>query len=205
MAKRISELPYASTPLDPDTLLEVATPNDSSPSGYVSERVHVSDISNGGGSGGLPHRFVFSGEAEPDGDGEWSINVASYTELRELLGYSFDVIGTMSIEASISVRSTGGNPTYGSMRASIISNPGGYSYITYLLSAGVYSTEPYSMPYIPETRPWYEIPPLIQRVEYNEDGSLEIIVRLITSGPIPSNIQFQGYIDITFMEFVPGT
>lgn len=202
MAKRISELTPATLPPNPSSLLEVATPNAFSSTGYVSERIPLSSI------GGFVWRIFFSGTTTLDEFGGWDFAHISYTELESIAPLS--ELGSATFDISLSVRSTEtGSPRYGSSSSRIIRSPFDYSYMNYLATGGLNSNAaPVTLPYYTPTYSGSGIPPIIANI-HDSPGNQELyFTAAIATDPyntLPPEIIYRGYVDITFTEYIPGT
>lgn len=203
MAKRISELPEALLPPNLESLIEIATPTEESPTGYVSESVPLSSIV--GNAGGFSNRIYFSGQVEVNIDGECEIQVATYTELVEAVGSFSYEIATASMDVGMSVRNYDNSDYTGSMKASIMYDPNNYSYITYITSGGISSNGLVMMPTYPSSGPWSQISPVVGQVYFNADRNLMFSMKVLSEPSPPSGIHYRGYLDITIQEYIPGT
>lgn len=217
MAKRISELPEALLPPNLDSLIEVATPNDDSPTGYVSESIPISALGNST-TGNITARIPVNGVVTYDVDNrQWRFNIY-FNEIREALGlgdYVFD-IGAALLDFSISVKVYAGQPYYGNTKVSIFYTSDSYSYGMFNSSEGISSGGLSMIPLYP-SEPYYgsNYPPFIESVyavnvnpdeDYYLDVSCGIAYDYDSEYVIhPSSVVYNGYVDISLMEYEVGT
>lgn len=217
MAKRISELPEALLPPNPDSLIEVATPNDDSPTGYVSESIPISALGNST-TGNITARIPVNGVATYNVEyRQWQFNI-HFNQIREALGlgdYIFD-IGAALLDFSISVKVYAGQPYYGNTKASIFYTPNDYSYGMFNSSEGISSGGLSMLPLYP-SEPYYSrnYSPFIGSV-YNVNVNPDEDYYLVVSCGIvydydseddipPSSVVYNGYVDISLMEYEVGS
>lgn len=202
MAKRISELTPALLPPNLNSLVEVATPSGSSPTGYVSESVPLSAI------GTFVWRFFFSGTTTLDEFGGWDFAHIPYSQLENIA--TLNQLGSATFDISLSIASINtGWPRYGASSSRIVYSPDDYKYMNYLATGGLNSNAaPVTLPYFTPTYTGGGIPPIIANIHDNVSQEEIYFTAAIATDPyntLPSEIEYRGYVDVTFTRFVAGT
>lgn len=196
MAKRISELDPATLPVDTSSLIEIAEPNGSSPTGYVSKSAPLSAI-----SGGFIYRFYFSGLANVNEFNEWVLVELPYSELVKAAPpgtTSFPIgIGAATLNYAISVLEQG-NTNYGATSGTVILVPNGNHVMNYLSSDANTNAAPVTLPYTPPTTSGTISAVITRLTDDNANSKLIIGAGLASSGSqIGNPIEYVGYVDIT--------
>lgn len=202
MAKRISELTPTLLPPDLSSLVEIARPSNASSSGYVSESVPLSAI------GTFTWRFFFSGVTTLDEFGSWTFANIPYSQLQNIA--SLSQVGSATFDISLSVASVNtGSPRYGASSSRIVYSAVDYSYMNYLATGNLHSnTAPVTLPYSPPTYFGGAIPPIISNFHDNVSGEeiyFSAAIATDSGNTLPSEIEYRGYVDVTFTQYMPAT
>ncbi|QDJ96483.1 hypothetical protein Xoosp13_297 [Xanthomonas phage Xoo-sp13] len=215
MSKRISELDNASQiPANPNSLLEIAEPNNGSPSGYVSRKIPLSSI-GGSGSSGPSHRFYFSGTEILDGFTSFTFARINYSDLYLLTPSEVTQNGSFeaaTIDVSLSVvGSDEGTNRVGASSSRIVYLRDDYTYMNYLASGSSNlnsNSAPISLPYFVPDYFGNSLPPIITNVIFDDDINMFSINASIATNPygsMPQEITYRGYLDITVVRSMTGS
>lgn len=206
MAKRISELTrVTSTPPNPNCLVEVAEPNLSAPSGFVSKSVTLGSISGQGG--GLTHRFYFSGTTGLSEDNTFTCGDISYDSLDALVNPDLEVMGrydAATIDVSLSVRgSDNGIMRSGAGSARISYARNDYTNMKYQATGGLHDGGQFvSLPYYIPDYFGSVLPPIVVNTSFDDaDRLFNLVIGIATNNynNLPPQISYSGYMDITIV------